>query len=311
MSKMKIAILGATSQIASDYIDCLTQNDDASITGFVRLGSLDSAIRKFGKSFDVRTYAEIASSESFDLVLNCVGVGNPARASEMQSSIFKISDEFDDLALELVLKSTAAKYVFLSSGVAYGQPFDSPATVKTIPKNIFDPKNPSDQYGYSKYSIESKHRNLSHIPIYDLRIFGYFNHSQDLNSDFLLTNIARSIKENRTFTTSSESIVRDYVNAEDFYSMMSGIATSPERNIALDMFSLAPVEKFRLLDELSQKFNFDYEVSSREAFTSPTGAKPHYYSTNYEASNFGYRPSRTSLQTAVFEMGLMISKSRN
>lgn len=307
---MKIAILGATSQIASDYIGLLARND-SEITGFVRHESLALAKQRFGSSFDLRTYSEVRSSESFDLVLNCVGVGDPARASKMQGTIFDISNKFDDLALELVEKNSRSKYVFVSSGVAYGHAFDTPASELTIPKNAFDSKKLGDQYGLAKYFLEAKHRKLSDIPIYDLRVFGYFNHSLGLHSEFLLAKIAKSIIRQEPFLTSSESIVRDYISAEDFFRMISSVYTAPEANIALDFFSLAPVEKFDLLQELSDKFDFNFEVTPGELYSSPTGSKPNYYSTNFQASDFGYSPLGTSLETILSEMDLLIFNSRN
>lgn len=307
---MKIAILGATSQIATDYISSLALHD-AEITGFVRNKSIDLAKQRLGDSFDLRTYSDIGSSESFDLVLNCVGVGDPARALKMQESIFKISNAFDDLALELVKKNSASRYVFVSSGVAYGHAFETPATELTSVKNTFDEKSPADQYGLAKYYLEAKHRELSGIPIYDLRVFGYFNHSLSIHTEFLLANIAKSIIKKEPFLTNSETIVRDYNNAEDFFRMINSVYTAPETNIALDFYSLAPVEKFDLLSELSKKFGLTYEVSIGEFFSSPTGAKPNYYSTNFQANKFGYIPLRTSLETILIEMDLLVSISRD
>lgn len=306
---MKIAILGANSQIAKDYISLNERDPALAITAFVRSESLQASKGLFSQSVKLRTYKDSEILEKYDVVINCVGVGDPAKAGDVRFSVFDISKEFDDVALNLLSRNPIAKYIFLSSGVAYGHEFKSPATKDTVPRNTFNPDISSDLYAKSKFEIEHRHRNFTDLFIYDLRVFGYFNHTMDINLGFLLARIARAIKENRPFLTSKDSIFRDYSNALDISLMINAILQSPARNMALDLYSRSPVEKFELLDTLTGEFDFEYIIDSTDNFVSPTGAKPFYFSENYAAASLGFKPPLTALDNVVTELEKMFVRN--
>ena len=131
---MHIAILGATSQIAKDFI-CNAQNSgNYSLSLFARR---PDAVRQWVKQHNLRRIQQISEirefgcHKSYDALINFVGVGNPAIAQTMGSSILDITIEFDNLALNYLKQHTSTRYIFLSSGAAYGSAFQTPVTKLT------------------------------------------------------------------------------------------------------------------------------------------------------------------------------------
>ena len=304
---VRIAVLGGSSQIAKDYIRLNAAMPEFSFTAFVRPESHLATSKLFGDGVQVRTYDDAEVEDCFDIVINCVGVGDPARAKSSQQTIVETSKKFDDLAIRMASKNPLCKYIFLSSGVAYGIDFETPASALTVPRNSFDASNVADHYALAKFQIEQYHRQLSEMQIYDLRVFGYFNHTMSVNFEFLLSKIARAILQGRTFETSSDSIMRDYSNANDFSLMINALISGPDQNVALDLYSQAPVEKFTLLETLSENFGLNYTIVHQGEFHSPTGAKPKYYSENHSAEAFGFRPPQTALETVKLEFSHLLS----
>lgn len=305
---MKIAVLGASGQIAKDYISHLSNQSDYQITAFVRKQSINRSIAMFGPNVNVRTYSDLENQGIFDLVVNCVGVGNPSHANLTDKSLVQTAKHFDALALKIAQRSSGTKYIFLSSGVAYGHDYETPVTSETIPRNIFDPTNPLDNYARVKFEIEELHRKMADQCIYDVRIFGYFTRTMDINSEFLIAKIAHSIVNNYSFTTGADSIVRDYSNGRDFALMVDAILKAPGRNMALDFYTKDPVEKFKLLEAVSEKFDLSYKIVSDAFLKSPTGMKPNYFSKNYVAQELGFIPPNSALENVLSELDLLISR---
>ncbi len=96
---MKIAILGATSQIARDLIVSFSVEESKYLYLFARrpdevtkwLVSVGLAGR-----YPADDFSQFARQE-FEAVINFVGVGNPAQAAAMGNSIFDITLRFDQL----------------------------------------------------------------------------------------------------------------------------------------------------------------------------------------------------------------------
>ena len=80
--------------------------------------------------YPVDEFCEFAKQE-FDAVINFVGVGNPAQAVAMGNSIFEVTLRFDEMVLDYLQTHPACRYLFLSSGAAYGSSFNEPATRDT------------------------------------------------------------------------------------------------------------------------------------------------------------------------------------
>src|SRR5450756_1882049 len=119
---MRIAILGATSQIAKDLIESFAAQGTHALMLYARrpqavvqwLASVDLPER-----YPVHDYGAFGADEHFDAILNFVGVGDPVAAAAMGASIFDVTLKYDELALSYVRQHPACRYIFLSSGAAY------------------------------------------------------------------------------------------------------------------------------------------------------------------------------------------------
>jgi len=82
---------------------------------------------------------------------------------------------------------------------------------------------------------------------------------------------------------------------------VTSLLTAPAANAAVDCYSKAPIDKPGLLQSMQSEFGLRYEVMESHAAINATGGKPHYYSMNKRAADFGYRPSLSSLQGILQE----------
>ena len=301
---MKIAILGATSQIAKDLIVSFSNEKDKQLHLFARRpDDVKKWLNDVGLSerYLVDEFGGFGTQE-FDAIINFVGVGNPAQAAAMGSSIFDVTLQYDELALNYVRQHPECRYVFLSSGAAYGSSFDAPVDAQTKATIAINNLQPQDWYGVAKLHAECRHRSLAHLPIVDIRVFNYFSHTQDMEARFLITDIVRAIRDKTVLKTSTDYIVRDFIGPNDFYHLVNAILTSPATNDVVDSYSKAPIDKPTLLAAMQLQFGLQYELVQATTGVNATGSKPHYYSLNRHAENFGYVPALNSIQGLVIEL---------
>ena len=301
---MKIAILGATSQIAKDLIVSFSAEETKGLHLFARRpDDVKKWLNDVGLSerYLVDEFGGFGTQE-FDAIINFVGVGNPAQAAAMGSSIFDVTLQYDELALNYVRQHPACRYIFLSSGATYGSSFDAPVDARTKATIAINNLQPQDWYGVAKLHAECRHRSLAHLPIVDIRVFNYFSHTQDIEARFLITDIVRAIRDNTVLKTSADYIVRDFIGPDDFHQLVNAILTSPATNDVVDSYSKAPIDKPTLLAAMQLQFGLQYELVQATTGVNATGNKPHYYSLNRHAENFGYVPALNSIQGLVVEL---------
>lgn len=306
---MRIAILGATSQIARDLIASFSVGEDKLLHLFARrpdevmkwLISVGLAGR-----YPVDAFAQFVKQE-FDAVINFVGVGNPTQAAAMGNSIFDITLRFDQMVLDYLQTHPACRYLFLSSGAAYGSSFNEPAKRDTPAVVAINDLAPHEWYGVAKLHAECRHRAHPELPIIDIRVFNYFSRTQDLSARFLITDILRAIRDNAVLKTSPDYIMRDYLSPPDFYQLIGKLLSSPAANAAVDCYTREPIDKPALLAAMQEKFGLRYEIASAAASVNATGSKPCYYSFNRRAAEFGYRPVFTSMEGILHESAAMFS----
>jgi nucleoside-diphosphate-sugar epimerase len=302
---MRIAILGATSQIAKDLVLSLSAQSQHELVLYARrpeavtqwLASVGLAVR-----YATADFTAFSADEHFDAVLNFVGIGNPALAAAMGASIFDVTLKYDELALNYVRQHTACRYIFLSSGAAYGSCFDMPVDASTKAVVAINNLQPQDWYGVAKLHSECRHRSLPQLPIVDIRVFNYFSHTQDMEARFLITDILRAIRDNKVLQTSSDYIVRDYLHPSDFYQLIRVLLAAPAINTSIDCYSLAPIDKPSLLTIMQDNYELQYEIITATANVDATGSKPHYYSRNNRAADFEYIPKFTSVDGIINEV---------
>jgi nucleoside-diphosphate-sugar epimerase len=302
---MKIAILGATSQIAQDLILSFSKNRDYDFSLFGRdVDFLEKWIdsESMGEKYQVHTYAEFDNQTKYNVIINFVGVGDPAKAQKMGNDIFNITEQYDQIALDYIKHSKETKYIFLSSGAIFGGEYQNPVSKNTLAMIDINNLGRTNSYAIAKLYAEAKHRSLPDLSVVDVRVFNYFSHTQDMNARFLITDLVRALKNNEVFKTSSDDIVRDFITPPDFYNLIQSIIDFRPINAAIDCYTKSPVSKFDLLSELKDKFGLRYEINKKINIINATGAKMNYYSINDMAKNIGYKPENTSKDGIVNEI---------
>mgnify|MGYP003993047741 CR=1 FL=1 len=308
---MKIAILGATSQIAQDLILSFSINKDYDFSLFGRnIELLEKWINSenLSEKYQIQEYSEFVNHQKYDVIINFVGIGDPAKAQKMGSDIFKVTEQYDDMALEYLKQHKKTKYIFLSSGAVYGGNYQDPVDKDTVATIDINNLKSTDWYTLAKLYAEAKHRSLSDLPIVDVRVFNYFSHRQNMDSRFLITDVVRAIKNKEVFKTSADNIVRDFVTPPDFYGLIRAIIDSESINAALDCYTKSPVSKFDLLYNLKNKFGLNYEVDNSIKMTNATGVKKKYYSKYMLAEKVNYTPHNSSLSGIISEMEIFFNK---
>ena len=83
---MRIAILGATSQIARDLVQSFAENSIFTLVLYARRPqAVQDWLAKVNLSdrYEVNGFEAFGTHEHFDAIINFVGVGNPAQAAAM------------------------------------------------------------------------------------------------------------------------------------------------------------------------------------------------------------------------------------
>lgn len=307
---MKIAILGATSQIAKDLIISFSEDSAAhEVTMFSRNPEkVEEQFKVLNKKIDYPNlaYSDFNHSHELDVILNFVGIGDPVAAKEMGAKIFEVTEHYDNLALNYLKTHPACKYIFMSSGAVYGGNFDEPVDKSTPAKININDLQPTDWYTVAKLYAETKHRAMSEYSIIDVRIFNYFSHTQDMNARFLITDIVRAIKNNEVLKTSSDNIVRDFITPPDFYRLIVSIINKPNLNLPIDCYTNAPIDKSSLLKMCQREFGLEYEIAEQAGVNS-TGFKQNYFSL-YRKSILGFNPVYESNSGLISEMSKMLKR---
>lgn len=306
---MKIAILGATSQIAKDLIISFRKYSPE-FTVFMFSRSPEKVEHQFQQLKENIEYPNFSYDEfgkhHYDVIINFVGVGDPAKALVMGSDIFSITEQYDSLALNYLSKKPQTKYIFLSSGAVFGGDYKQPIDGAT--KSIVDINNfkHTDWYAVSKLYTEAKHRAFQDYSIVDIRVFNYFSSTQSIESRFLIADIVRAIRDKEILVTSKVDFFRDFLHPIDFFQLIMKVIEVEKTNMALDCYTKKPIEKLELLKECSSRFGLDYQFV-QNAGVNATGSKLCYYSTNHIAHALGYKPLYTSLSCVMENIEIIIS----
>ncbi len=307
---MRIAILGATSQIAKDLILSLAADGAVNVFLFARRPEAVTAWLvevQLGGRYPVANFSEFGTRE-FDAVINFVGVGDPVRAAAMGNSIFDVTLQYDETVLNYLRDHPDCRYLFLSSGAVYGSAFHKPVDRDTRAVVTINDLPPHEWYGAAKLHAECRHRAHPEFTIVDIRVFNYFSRTQDLSARFLITDMLRAIRDKMVLRTSPDYIVRDFLHPSDFLKLVSALLSAPATNAVVDCYSRAPIDKPNLLSAMQKEFGLRYEITDVAAGVNATGSKPHYYSLNTRAADFGYCPALTSLEGVMQEAQILLGR---
>jgi len=310
---MRIAILGATSQIAKDLILSFASKNNHELALFARRPEVVKhwlAIVGLAGRYAAADFGSFIIKERFDAIINFVGVGNPVQTAVMGATILDVTLKYDGLAIEYVRHYPHCKYIFLSSGAAYGSNFEDP--VDETSKTMFAINNltAQDWYGVAKMHAECRHRSLAHLPIVDIRVFNYFSYSADIEARFLITDVLRAIRDQQVMQTSHQNIVRDYFGPKEITNLIQKVLRAPPSNISIDCFTQNPVDKISMLERMRSEFGLKYELVSTQTGVLATGSKIHYYSKSRKATElFGYKPETTAIEIVVQQSRQMLAVS--
>ena len=310
---MKIAILGATSQIASDLVKSMSDAGRHELYLYARRPSalqLQPSAHAVTAVVHAGDYSSFDVNYEFDALINFVGVGNPAAAAQVGAEIFDATLKFDQLALSYVQLHPQCRYIFLSSGAAYGGGFIKPVDNDSVATTPINNLTPQDWYGTAKLHAECRHRAYYNLPIFDIRIFNYFSASQNLDARFFICDILRAIRSKSILKTSAQNIFRDYLHPCDFHNLIEAVLNSSANNDVIDAYSLSPVDKFSLLDRMHRQLELRFEIVEDSVVINATGVKTHYYSLNTRASKYGYVPQLTSIEGVIKESEILLNVSQ-
>ena len=281
-----IAVLGATGIIGKSLGLLLAERVDQPLVLFTRNLEFDS--RRYRSNVQMRQLSTFDPAE-FKLIINAIGASDPRRVSELGDEIIDITQKWDRKIITGMRPDT--RYVFLSSGIVHecNRTVDSP-------------------YIQAKLLTEANHRAFPDMSILDIRVFGYVDVSMPLGGGFLISQLASCIASGEPFQTSNNDFVRDYVGASELLSLIDCWNNAGGANVALDLYSLAPVSKAELLEVGRVRYGLSVFLDPNIA-SSPTGVKPAYMSQNFAASEIGYRPTRRAIDVVVEYLDFVASSS--
>mgnify|MGYP001337356265 CR=1 FL=1 len=307
---MKIAILGASSQIAKDLIISFHEKTDYSCFLFSR--NTDKVNENFNKEkhklkYENLLYDSFPTKDKYDVIINFVSIVNPNFDEMKGNKIFEVSEKYDNIALNYIQKHPETKYIFLSSGAVYGDSFDRAIDKSSLAKFDINSLQSTDRYSISKLYLESKHRSMQNFSIIDLRVFNYFSSTQDLTKNFLIIDIVNSLLNKEVLITSSDNITRDYITPSDFFNLVQKIITFGQLNVAFDCYTKAPVNKLELLAILEREFSLTYNIKDNIGKQNVDKLKMNYFSEYKLAETIGYFPQYNSIDGVLKELNILFA----
>lgn len=300
---MRVAILGATSQIAKNLISFFLLDPQYELFLFARN---ETAITDFLRTIDTRSVPRVLPFETFasgdyEAVINCVGIADPRKQKAAGIDLFLITERYDNLVLDYLESHEQTTYVNFSSGAVYGTAFETGVTEESAAVIAVNKIGPADFYRISKLNSEAKHRAMPNHKIMDLRVFSFFSRFIDLEAGFLLCEMTRCVMEHRVFHTNAVDIIRDYVSPSDLFALVELCLWDGKDNLALDVYSAKPVRKSELVELFAHEFGLETQVDETSR-TTTTGNKLIYCSCNKSAENvLGYVPINRSMDSVMQE----------
>ncbi|MCM8796935.1 MAG: NAD-dependent epimerase/dehydratase family protein [Candidatus Omnitrophica bacterium] len=312
MKKSKIAIFGSASHIAKGLINNFLKSKKFNLHLYTRSPEkvsrfLDAIGKRFHKDSVIHKGYRDFLKCSYDVIINCVGVGTMNKPGDAYSDYFTVTEKYDNLIIKYLLKNIDTLYISFSSGAVYGSNFSAPMEENTVNSIRINHIIPKDYYAIARLNAEAKHRAFNKLRIVDLRIFSYFSRFIDLTDRYFITELINCILNKKVLTTDSANIIRDYVHPEDLYSIVKKCIYIGKINMAFDVISAKPVEKREILDYFSSVYGLKYKIVRSLIHFSPTGTKYIYCSNYNNASCIGYKPLFSSIDTIKEESKYILS----
>lgn len=304
-----VAVVGATSHIAKGLIYHFCKNSSYTLYLFARS---PKQVRAFLKTIACADSAVSVSglanftAGKYDIIINCIGIGQPKRLDEDTSLLFRLTETYDNAILDYLEAHSDTLYINMSSGAVYGTDFLNPVSEETNACIDVNSLVQKDFYMITKIYSEAKHRALPGFNIVDIRIFAYFSRFINLESGYFITDIISCVKKGATFITGTGAMVRDYIHPHDLFSFVERCLKIHRINSAFDLYSLKPATKFEILDFFKGTYGLDYAIDDTLDFPTATGNKKDYYSLSRKAETIGYYPRFTSLDGIIEESRILL-----
>ena len=116
MIKRKIAIFGANSQISKDFLKTISHKNNQIFLLFSRdLSVTQNWIKEHNLTDTCEAYEyEDFKYINWDIMVNFIGIGDPKKLEIIAEKIIHITDTYDWMILNILLKSPDKKYIFIS-----------------------------------------------------------------------------------------------------------------------------------------------------------------------------------------------------
>jgi hypothetical protein len=315
MNKPNIAILGSTSHIAKGLINNFLQSGGFCLHLYTRspdrlLRFLDGLEESMERDHTLHEGYDDFTEGSYDVIINCVGVGTLSKLAGNYSNYFMVTEKYDNLIIEHLLENPDTLYISISSGAVYGRELSAPANEDTVNHISVNHITTNDYYAIARLNAETKHRAFGNLRIIDLRVFSYFSRFIDLTDGYFITEIMNCILNEKVFVTDDVNIVRDYLHPEDLFLMIRKCMGAGKINKAFDAISSRPVEKREILDYLSLEYGLKYEISRFTSHASATGPKNIYCSNYNSGVCIGYEPAYSSMDVIEQESKQILTGDR-
>jgi nucleoside-diphosphate-sugar epimerase len=285
----RIAILGATGHIGRALTDVYAAREGFELSLFSRRPHETSRAYEGLSQVSHHDIGRL-NLQNADIVVNAVGIGDPADVPIRGREIYQLTMEYEDRIEHALRKNPGCLTVFISSGAVYGK-LDAPARADTP---MIQPANaivPAEWYGLSKVAAELRHRAQTSRRVVDIRVFGFLSIHLDLNAQYFMSSAYQALLGGTLFSTTSGDMHRDYIGAVELAAIIDGAAGQHAVNTAVDTHTISPAGKFEILERLGQ-LGLKWQVSEQ----STVAQERVWYSSEWrKAGQFGYSPKRSSV----------------
>lgn len=248
----RVAILGGRGHIARTLVDHLPHDWRLQLFSARPEALTDDRVA-------AQPYEAFAGGD-YDLVVNAAGPGDPGVHRSIGAEILRITECFDNMALDYLSGHADAGYINISTGAVYGPDYAEARSPDPVYPLHLDALGEANPYVIAKLGAEAKHRMARRLRIADLRVFGYFSRYINLGAQFFAAQAVSHLCRGHTFQTHPGDFVRDFISPEDLAGLIVWVVEQGIPNAAFDAVSAKPVTKFELLDTLKGRFGLRYVV---------------------------------------------------
>ena len=311
---LDLVILGATGHIGRSLMWRLGADDRFRVYAYARRPESVRADLTVSPNIQVEVgHTDSFGQRPFDIVINCIGAGDPARINDLGANLFQITETFDNQILACLQGHPEALYINMSSGAVYGTTITNTLCEHSVMSRRVNDVRPEEWYGIVKRNAEAKHRAHGSLNIVDLRVFSYFSRFLNLDGRLFVVDLVNALLRGAPLMTSADDSIRDYATPADMVRMIMCVIDRWNQvgegvNGAIDLYTKAPVGKFQLIEAVADRFGLSWNVERDAEIISNTGNKVNYVTGNHKAADWGYEPEFNSCDGILHELGGIAAK---